>query len=162
MLQVWLLYNLLVELHRTIWCLQQWPELLSKGLLSEKLPSNPQVATLPRTAWAGFEVWEASRLQRLSQPWGSQESAAGIALETELWAPWHPSGLPALQCWPLQERKSPNKRHTLKYPSAVKSILSKAWLFSPLAPNYKMQRGRTFHNTGGLRKPPAGLQGLFW
>lgn len=117
MLQVWLFYNLLVKLHRTIWYLQLWPQLLSKGPLSEKLPSNPEVATLPRTAHAGFEVGEASRPQCLSQPRGSQGSAAEIALEAELWDPLHPSGLPALQRWPLQERKSLNKRHTLKYPS---------------------------------------------
>lgn len=66
---------------------------------------------------AGFEVQEASGPQCLSQPWGSQGSAAGIAPKAELGAPLHPFGLPALQPWLLQERKSLNKRHTLKYPS---------------------------------------------
>lgn len=34
MLQVWLLYNLLVKLYRTVWYLQPWPRSLSKGSLS--------------------------------------------------------------------------------------------------------------------------------
>lgn len=64
MLQFWFFYNLLVKLHSHM----MPPDLLSKGLLSEKLPSNPALAAVPRTAHAVFEVRKANGLPRLSQP----------------------------------------------------------------------------------------------